>query len=746
VRHHSAIWVAALAGDLLLASSSRAQTAAPPASYQADSLRLSGRPWHAAETLLAAARRDPNPNAFLIVEGAKAEVHAKRYEHARTLLAGQPWLLDYLDGEALALLGQAEYGVGRFAEAAAHFEMARARAPAARVPLLAVRAGLAFDAAGQTDSAAAAFAAARAGGKLASIDTWLRVRQARVSRDTASADQLLADLPAPAARDAPVARARSLLLAGDTTRALDAFVAAGKGGSLDAVRLALATGDSARARTMLYGLLARDPLSDDAAAGVSLALGPLPPRAAAEHVAMARALNRRGSLRDARIHFEHALRKGDSSAATLLLYGELLVSSGLLREAVRAFAGAARDSTARPLATYRRARVLVRLGDSTAIPALSGFAERYPTDSAAPGALYIMGDMQDGRDDWVQAGRWYGELIKRYPADARASLARFRLAAHAEATGDPDSAASLYQAEIDATGPQRTAARFWLGKMAAARGDSAKARSIWLALAREDSLGYYGMRARRETDLPPLAFAAPSGAPPPPSSAVAAGLARIDTLLLAGLDSEAQAEVRVVLAHPPADLDARLAWSEGLGIRGYGSAAVRLGWQAALLAPGDTRVLRAIFPWPNRAAVEAEAQEFGVDALLLVALVRQESVFDVQALSPAGARGLAQLLPSTATLMARGLDVAFYPDWITVPDLNLHLGAAHLAELLRRFGRIDAAVAAYNAGPTPVRRWLERAGANDPDRFIELIPYPETRGYVRTLLRNRELYRALYEP
>ena len=746
MRRHRAIWIAALAGDLVLASSSRAQTAAPPASYQADSLRLSGRPWHAAETLLAAARRDPNPNAFLIVEGAKAEVHAKRYEHARTLLAGQPWLLDYLDGEALALLGQAEYGVGHFADAATHFQMARARALAARVPLLAVRAGLAFDAAGQADSAAAAFAAARAGGKLASIDTWLRVRQARVSRDTASATQLLADLPAPAARDAPVARARSLLLAGDSARALDAFVAAGKGGSLDAVRLALATGDSARGRTMLYGLLARDPLSDDAAAGVSLALGPLPPRAAAEHVAMARALNRRSSLRDARIHLEHALRRGDSSAATLLLYGELLVSSGLMRDAVRAFAAAARDSAARPLAIYRRARVLVRLGDSTAIPVLSGFAAGYPTDSAAPGALYILADMQDDRDDWGQAGRWYGELIKRYPADPRASLARFRLAAHAQETGDPDNAASLYQAEIDAAGPQRTAARFWLGKMAAARGDSAKARSTWLALAREDSLGYYGMRARRETGLPPLAFAAPPAALPAPPPAVAAGLARIDTLLLAGLDSEAQAEVRVVLAHPPADLDALLAWSEGLGIRGYGSAAVRLGWQAALLAPGDTRVLRAIFPWPNRAAVEAEAQEFGVDALLLAALVRQESVFDVEALSPAGARGLAQLLPSTASLMARGLDVTFYPDWITVPDLNLHLGAAHLAELLRRFGRIDAAIAAYNAGPSPVRRWLERAGANDPDRFIELIPYPETRGYVRSLLRNRELYRALYEP
>src|SRR5947199_61620 len=82
----------------------------------------------------------------------------------------------------------------------------------------------------------------------------------------------------------------------------------------------------------------------------------------------------------------------------------------------------------------------------------------------------------------------------------------FRLAARAESTGRPDSAAALYQSEIDASGPQRTAARFWLGQMAEARGDRTKARATWLALAREDSLGYYGMRARRETGLPPLAF------------------------------------------------------------------------------------------------------------------------------------------------------------------------------------------------------------------------------------------------
>ena len=735
---------------LIAASTAGAQEILRPpaehtATYRADSLRLAGRPWHAAETLLAAARRDPHPNAFLIVEGAKAEVLAKRYERARTVLVAQPWLNDYVGGEALAVLAQAEHGLGRYAEAASHFEMARARAPSARASLLAVRAGIAFDAAGLPDSAATAFRAARSGGTLATIDPWLRVRQARVTADTVVARELLTDVPAPAARAVPLARARSLLLAGDTTRALDAFRVAGK--ELDAARLALAAGDSTRARAALYGLLSRAPLSDDGAAGVALTLGPLPPRDPAEHVALARALNRRSSTRDARIHVEHALQRGDSSAATLMLYGELLVAGGRMQEAVRTYGAAMRDTTFGPLASYRRARVLVRLGDPRATAALAEFPERYPSDSAAPGALYILADMLDGRDDWAGAARWYGELIARYPADTRASLARFRLAAHAEAAGQLDSAARFYQAEIDAAGQQRSAARFWLGRMARQRGDSTQARTVWVALAREDSLGYYGMRARQETGLGPLTFSpppAPPATPPPP--AVLAGLARIDTLLLAGLDSEAQAEVRVVLARPPQTLDALLAWSDGLVLRGYGSAAVRLGWLASVQAPGDVRVLRAIFPWPNRAAVEAEADEFGVDARLLAALVRQESTFDVEALSSAGARGLAQLLPSTAAILARGLDVTFFPEWITVPDLNLHLGAAHLAELLRRFGRVDAALAAYNAGPTPVRRWLDRNGAADPDRFIESIPYPETRGYVRTLLRNRELYRALYQP
>src|SRR3989475_3952856 len=164
---------------------------------------------------------------------------------------------------------------------------------------------------------------------------------------------------------------------------------------------------------------------------------------------------------------------------------------------------------------------------------------------------------------WGGAGRWFAGRVARSPADLRASLARFRLAAQATQEGLLDSAAALYQAEGAAAGPQRTAARFWLGKLALSRGDPADAEAAWVALAHEDSIGYYGLRARREVALPPLRLAAPP--PPPPPPAVAAWLGRLDTLELARLDSAAGAEGRMMLGRSPQqDVHALLARSQGV--------------------------------------------------------------------------------------------------------------------------------------------------------------------------------------
>jgi soluble lytic murein transglycosylase len=140
-----------------------------------------------------------------------------------------------------------------------------------------------------------------------------------------------------------------------------------------------------------------------------------------------------------------------------------------------------------------------------------------------------------------------------------------------------------------------------------------------------------------------------------------------------------------------------------------------------------------------------------VDPSLVLGLIRQESSFDAQAVSPSGARGLMQLMPATARAVARQVnDVEGdpVPALTTDPALNLRLGAAYLHDLLTRFGgAVPLAVAAYNAGPTRVRAWLDengdpRAGAVDMVDWIELIPFGETRNYVQRVLENRAIYAA----
>jgi soluble lytic murein transglycosylase len=104
-----------------------------------------------------------------------------------------------------------------------------------------------------------------------------------------------------------------------------------------------------------------------------------------------------------------------------------------------------------------------------------------------------------------------------------------------------------------------------------------------------------------------------------------------------------------------------------------------------------------------------------------------------------------QLMPPTAREVARRSGVDWDEGLLTIADANLHLGATHLAGLLRHYdGRVVPTLAAYNAGGTPVRRWLRSFGGDDQVQFIEKVPYVETRGYLRTVLRNLALYRALY--
>jgi soluble lytic murein transglycosylase len=137
-----------------------------------------------------------------------------------------------------------------------------------------------------------------------------------------------------------------------------------------------------------------------------------------------------------------------------------------------------------------------------------------------------------------------------------------------------------------------------------------------------------------------------------------------------------------------------------------------------------------------------------IERALALAVSREESSFDAAAVSPSGALGLMQLLPGTARDVAGRLGVPFIQDKLTRdPNYNVQLGSYYLAEMLGRFGgSYEIALAAYNAGPNRVARWLEtigdpRTGNIDMVDWIEMIPFRETRNYVRRVMEGVLVYR-----
>ncbi len=152
------------------------------------------------------------------------------------------------------------------------------------------------------------------------------------------------------------------------------------------------------------------------------------------------------------------------------------------------------------------------------------------------------------------------------------------------------------------------------------------------------------------------------------------------------------------------------------------------------------------YPLLHAKIIEKEAQAKSVDPLLAQALIREESRYNVQALSSSNAIGLMQLLPSTAMGVAKRLGVPIKSKAdIHKPENNLKLGVDYLSYTLSRFkGNAMLAVASYNGGPNAVASWTRRFSISDPDTFVENIPYSETREYVRKVFGSYWNYSSIY--
>jgi len=153
------------------------------------------------------------------------------------------------------------------------------------------------------------------------------------------------------------------------------------------------------------------------------------------------------------------------------------------------------------------------------------------------------------------------------------------------------------------------------------------------------------------------------------------------------------------------------------------------------------------FPRPYRAIVAREAKKNNLSEALVYAVMREESAFDPDAVSPADAHGLMQLIVPTAKHVAKPTGLPSDPSSLKRPAVNIALGCRVLAQLTRSFGDKSFLLApGYNAGPGRPRRWLRDRPNMDLDVWVELIPITETRRYTKRVVASRAAYTFLYEP
>lgn len=340
-------------------------------------------------------------------------------------------------------------------------------------------------------------------------------------------------------------------------------------------------------------------------------------------------------------------------------------------------------------------------------------------------------------------------VVQRWPDDPASWELQWQQARRAALMGRWQDARRMLQAggsRLEASMPLALQARrrFWLGLSQWQLGDTAGARTQWQRLLAERPGGYYGWRAALR-----LGRAATNPATNPAVNQslqrsgwqpLHSGAATVDQLWRVGQTLEAWEAWRTLRGgQPPRGSRALLA--EGRLREAVGDGWTGLGQQelAALrLKPGDCRlqqlIERSLHQPRQQAALGAAARAEAVPLQLLLGVAQQESRFQPGVRSVAGAEGLLQLMPETAAELAgTPLSTRALHD----PNRNALLGARYLRQLLERWGGDPLrAVASYNAGPNAVARWTTPQPQREPEVWVEAIPYPETRHYVKAVLGN----------
>lgn len=705
-----------------------------------------GNPWRATRLLQPVLADPAHRDAQVVLLAARAAAGWGGWAEVRSILGRGDWPDSLEDGEGHELLTRAALALAddSIAVVEARKGLALAVTPVQR-GIRRVLLARALDRTGQLNEAGAAYASAVT--ELPDIGDWLRLRAVTSLATGPGAVTLGPDLTDSLVRaHAGVAVAAALARRKLYAAARDAYLAVGD--TFSSVQAAVSLKADSAARAAAFALLAKPlPLAQTGQLIpiIDNAFTTLTP---AEQLAIAHAAMRALQSARAVTGFEAAFAAGLGDIQDRLQYGQALVRSGKTKAGIAALARLVRDPDVGVQALYEEGRAWRKVpNEAKATRALRQVAERHPRDTTeAAGALFLLADqaVDFGKDD-AALGYWR-TLARRYPGHRLAVAGRFQAGIVLYARRQYRRAALLFDSlrTPDQGGAEANASGYWAGASWAAAHDSAAAADRWRELLARSPDSYYALGAARRLGVMPAPIPAAHTALRP--DWVAAAEARLARLHDVGFDQEAQWEVERLTAFGGAT-DTLVAVGEALWRAGAVAAAARDG-RLALTRPDvdSARALLLLYPLDAGEVLEHEARRRNVDPAFAAALIRQESGFDPEAVSAAGARGMMQVMPSVGATLARRLH---FPVWDPVllfqPDVNIELGMTELRRLLDRFGDPVRVLVAYNAGGTKPDVWARRHGAaSDPDVFIERIPFAETRDYVRTVLRNQEMYRRLY--
>lgn len=446
---------------------------------------------------------------------------------------------------------------------------------------------------------------------------------------------------------------------------------------------------------------------------------------------------------------------------TLLLKERALRQSGKRKEADQLLAVISADAP-KPIAAKALLSLIKHAWNMNdherALQFVDNFSNRFSRSDTYTEVLYIKARIQEEVKDSESAKSTYRALLAKKPAlDQKLRALRQLAWIYMREKEYPKAAETLLEAKKNASNEDAEYLHYsyWL---AYARGQIASGTSLpnelqsvqaseeLAKLANEHATHFYGYKARENLNQasPTLDVDESTTCQIP----IADGLsARVSGLVEMGMPELARHEINWHFALLPDVADSQeeivRSTSRARLLASYGNVQSSISIAARLLAkdpitvPACKKALYALsFPQPFAEFFEDAAETYDIPVSLLYAVARTESHFDANANSIKNAQGLLQLLPSTAEAEGLGEGEDLYS-----PEVNIRLGAKHLAGLLKQYnGQSIYAIAAYNAGSTAVARWRERFPEIDSTSWIELIGYPETKNYVKKVLASQSIY------